>query len=502
MLAKIAFVGQNSKQMGGCFPRRTFQTLFLSLLFLLPTEGQEVLVPQSIEATELPSPDPVFPHTTRPGLSERAIPLLPEREAPQTLPDLYRLTRPFSASVFSNLPGSYLPPIDPSTFRPVTAYEPPIALRPRIYRKGLLNFYPWVGLSRTYDSNVNLAETEPEADFYVSPRAGIEMQLGSPDSIYEPYDTILALNASYEAWGDIFYEHTDWSAFNQRLELRGRIGRTSGIFRPFLSFSDITGTDVLTRELFNRTRRIRVLPGLRNEFQLTSVIGWNQTFSSFHFHHTDPLYINLDSWRTQQELTYRLTPDLRLLAWGEYRRSNPSRGSSAEEVFFGLGWAGKPDPRLYTEIRFGWDQISHTRPPVIGKRRNLSGFRFNGYTTFQWSQRTALTFRYDRDYVFDEMAEDDNFVSTLLQLKAEFWMGEQWFLTPYFGVSIDDHETSRNCFLNLRPEIELSYAFPDDKRSNESRIYLKFGYIHSQTLHGYNRTIEAYRITTGLLYQF
>ena len=459
-------------------------------------------MPQSPEAAELPSPDPVFPHTTRPGLTERAIPILPEREAPERIPDLYRLTRPASWLLLHGTPASYLPPVNPTTFRPVTAYQPPIALHPRIYRKGLLNLYPWAAFSKTYDSNVNLSEADHISDLYVTPRAGIELQLGSPDTIYEPYDTILALNAWYEAYGDLFLDHTDLSAFNQRLEIRGRIGRTSGIFRPFFSFSDITGTDILTRELYNRTRRIRVLPGLRNEFQLTSVIGWNQTFSSFHFHHTDPAYINLNSWRTQQELTYLLTPDLRVLTWGEYRRSNPSRGSAASEVFLGLGWAGKPDPRLYTEIRFGWDFLSHDKPPVAGKRRNLSGFRFNGYTTFQWSARTALTFRYDRDYVFDEMGVDDNFVSTLLQLKAEFYMGEHWFLTPYFGVAIDDHETSGNRFLNLRPELEFSYAFPDDQRSNDSRIYIKFGYLNSSTLKGYNRTIEAYRITTGLVYYF
>jgi hypothetical protein len=360
---------------------------------------------------------------------------------------------------------------------------------------------PWLEVSQSYDSNVNLTPTGRISDFYLTPHLGVELQLGTPDSIYtDMYDTIVAAHSDYEAYEDIFFNHPNLSAFNQKFDFTARIGRTSAIWRPFVYASQITGADLLTRDLTNRTPRLRILPGVLGQYQLTKMIGWNQTFSYFDFQHPDKPYIDLDVWRTEQEITYRVSDDLKTLVWTEYRTSHPDSGSNARELFAGAGWSGKPDPRIYTGLHLGWDFLSVTDP--MPGRKQLSGIRFNGYTTFQWGPRFALTFLYDRDYVFNELATNDNYLATLLQLKGEFYLGENWFLTPYFGASLDEFEMNGMVTLNWRPEIELSYAFPNAMRSNESRIYLKVGFQRSSIMEGQGEPVEDVLVSIGTTVKF
>jgi len=449
------------------------------------------------------SPEELLPATLEPGLSRRAIPVLNRsgsEDAPGFVP-LYRLTRPFYDSVFAQVPPQYRPSLDSSTFRSVIVNQPPIGLRPRVYRLGLLEIYPYFGLAQSFDSNVNLTSDNEIADFYLTPKAGVEFQLGTPDSVYnEGYDTIFAAHGSYEAYGDLFYGHPELSAFNQVLSLRTRVGRSAAIWRPFIEASDLTGSNLLMAELVNRTRRIRVLPGLFAEYKLTERIGWNQTFSYYLFQHVDPQYINTQTWRTQQEITYRITNDLRALVWTEFRTTEPSAGSNGTEYFIGAGWAGKPDPRIYSELRVGWDFLD-LQGDVPG-RTNLSGVRFNGYTTFDWSPRFRPTFRYDRDYVFNELDENDNYVSTLLQLKGEIFLGGNWYVTPYLGFSIQEFETSRRITVQWRPELEVSYALASDLTPNQPRVFAKAAYMSSQTVKGSGDPIEDWRFSFGFDFKF
>ncbi|HEY5791822.1 MAG TPA: hypothetical protein VIS74_00895, partial [Chthoniobacterales bacterium] len=449
------------------------------------------------------SPQELLPALVEPGLSPHAIPspATPESAGETGFVPLYRLTRPFYDSIFAQLPPQYLPNRDPSGFRSVTVNLPPIGLQPRAYRLGLLEFYPRFGLSQSFDSNVNLTATNEIADFYLTPKAGLEFQIGTPDSIYlEGYDTMLAARGSYEAYGDLFYGHPELSAFNQQLSLAGRIGRSAAIWRPFLEASDLTGSNLLMAELVNRTRRIRVLPGIFAEYKFTERTGGNQTFSYYRFQHTDPQYINTQTWRTEQELTYRVTNDLRAILWAEYRYTEPSAGSNGREYFAGAGWAGKPDPRLYSELRIGWDFLD--LEGGVPDRQNLSGLRFNGYTTFDWSPRFRPTFRYDRDYVFNEVDENDNYVSTLLQLKGEIFLGGNWYVTPYFGFSIQEFETSRRITLQWRPELEVSYALPSNLTPNQPRIFAKAACMSAQTVKGSGEPIEDLRFSVGFDLKF
>ncbi len=481
---------------------------FLLLLLSLRRAGAQDLSDFMIPASscEAPSPEGVVPANVEPGLSDRAVPAIDGASEEQEMRDsgyvpLFRLTRPYYSSLFAVAPPQFLLPSDPVSFRPVTSYEPPIALRPRVYKQELFQVDPWVGISQSYDSNVNLTPTGRISDFYLTPHLGVELQLGSPDSAYaDMYDTILAAHLNYEAYEDIFFDHPNLNAFNQKFDFTARIGRSSAIWRPFVYASDTTGTDLLARDLTNRTPRLRLLPGVLGQYQLSDKIGWNQTFSYFDFQHPDKRYINLDVWRTEQEFTCRVSDELKTLIWTEYRTSHPDGGSNASELFAGAGWSGKPDPRVYTELHLGWDFLSVTDP--MPGQKQLSGIRFNGYSTFQLGPRFALTFRYDRDYVFNELTRNDNYVSTLLQLKGEFYLGENWFLTPYFGASTDEYEMNGLVTLNWQPEIEISYAFPDAMRSNESRIYLKAGYQRSSIIEGQGQPVEGSRVSIGTTIKF
>ena len=449
------------------------------------------------------SPEEHLPGLIEPGISNlRAVPDIASPDAPDSsYVPLYRLTRPYYDTVFATVPPQYLPAPDPSSFRPVIGYDQPLGLQPRMYRNGLVEIYPSAGIAQAFDSNVNLTPTNQIADFYVTPRAGLELQIGTPDSAWiEGYDTIVGIHSSYEAYGDIFYENPGLSAFNQKFDINARIGRSSAIWRPYLYFSQLTGTNLLTTELTNRTERIRVSPGLIGEYKLTPNISWNQTFSYFYFGHPDPAYVNFSIFQTRQDFGYRVFNETVAVLWAGYRYTTPDRGSAASEAFIGVGWRGKPDPRLYTELHIGYGFLDMENPPPGA--RDMSGLRFNGYTTFQWGPRFAFTLIYDRDYVFNELDENDNYVSNLLQFKGEFYLGDNWYVTPYLGFGLDEFQTSGSVTTQFRPEIEISYALPSDTEANKTRIFLKFGYSHSQNIVGAGQPVDGVRTSLGFAWKY
>jgi hypothetical protein len=453
--------------------------------------------PQS--SFEVNSPSEYFPGTVEPGLSERAVPMLPPPNPPEQLLPFYQLQK------FQNIQEIQPKPLpdafDPSSFRPVNAYLPPIGLHPRVYRNGLIEFYPWFGIAQSFDSNVNLVSAHPVSDFYVTPRLGAELQVGTPDSIYnEFYDTILAMNIRYEAWADIFYENPQFSAFNQEVRFAGRVGRSGAIWRPSFTYSDITGSNLLMSELVNRTRRLTVNAELLGQYQFTSDFGANQTFGYYQLDHPDPGYINYAVAKTRQELTWKVLDQMKVTAYGDYRYLDPAQGSLGSEVISGVGFYGKPDSRIYTELRMGYGEVM--MDGSVPGRRNMSGLRFNGFTTFDWSPRFRLTFRYDRDYVLNEVTVNDNYVSTLLQLKGEIFLGGNWYVTPYLGCSTQDFETSQRLYLQVRPEMEVAYAFAGNYYPGDSKIFAKIGYMSSESLQGAGDPVVDWRLSVGFNCKF
>lgn len=448
---------------------------------------------------EANSPSELLPATVEPGLTSRAVPMLPPIEPPEPLMPFYRLQK------MHNIQEVRPPPVpddpDPASFRAATTYAPPTGLHPRAFRAGLLEFYPRFGLAQSFESNVEMTSSNHIADFYVTPRLGVEWQLGTPDSIYnEFYDTIVALNGHYEAWADLFYTHPDFSAFNQEVQVSGRIGRSAAIWRPSFGYSDVTGSNLLMAELVNRTQRIKTNGNLLGEYQFTSQLGMNQTFGVFRLMHPEPGYINYAVGRTQQELTWKVLDQVKATAYVEYRYSNPDQGSSGSEFIGGVGFYGKPDPRLYTELRIGWDVVD--MEGYVPGRQNMSGLRFNGWTTFDWSSRLRLTLRYDRDYVLNEVDVNDNYVSTLLQARGEIFLGGNWYVTPYFGCSLQEFETSRRIYLQIRPELEVAYALPGSYYPADSRVFVKAAYMSSTSLRGEDDPVENWRFSVGLNCKF
>ena len=448
---------------------------------------------------EVNSPNELLPGTAELGLRQRAVPYLPAPKAPEPLLPFYRLQKMQDIRKIQ-IPRPPAVP-DPSTFRPVTIYQPPIGLHPRLYRPGVFELYPWFGVAQSFESNVNLTSSNPIADFYVTPRLGLEWQLGTPDSVYnEYYDTIFALHGRFEAWADLFYGNPDLSAFNQEVVASARIGRSAAIWRPSFSYSDITGSNLLMAELVNRARRIRTNADLPGEYQFTSRLGGSQTFGFFELQHPDPGYINYLVARTRQEVNWLALDQVRILTGVELRYTDPDQGSAGTEAIPLIGFYGKPDPRLYTELRLGWG-ILNLDGDVPG-RRNLSGLRFNGWTTFDWSPRLRLTFRYDRDYVFNEVDVNDNYVSTLLQIRGEVYLGGNWYVTPYLGCALQEFETSNRLSLQLRPEMEVAYALPGAYFPTDSRIFVKGAYMNSRSLRGPDDTVENWRFSVGLNCKF
>jgi hypothetical protein len=485
----------------------------LLLLAILGTrsilKADSSLSPQSVEPN---SPQEMNPGQVEPGLSQRAV---PSPAPPPDKPDLdvesfFWLTHPLDNLALMLPKPIPFSPDDPSAFRPSVIYKPPLGLTPKIYRFGLLNFYPWAGIAQSFDSNVQLMPRNQISDFFATPRFGLEMQLGTPDSIYnENYDTLFAAHLSYEGYADLFYEHPDLSAFNQRFDFSSRIGRDRFMLRPFVSFSDITGSNLQLVDLQNRTRRIITAGGVAGEYGFTPVTGWRQSYSAFNFEHDDPTYINYDTWSTRQELTYLLPNDsLKAILWAGAQTTSPSAGSSGNEYLAGAGWQGGFSSRLFSELWIGWGTLQ-LNGNVPG-RDNLSGLRYSGFTAFDYSHRLRITLLYDRAYVFNEQSKNDNYVTTVTQLKTEIFLGNHWFMTPYFGCSLDDFETSRRLDLDLRPEVEFSYVFPKENyqiidmqgRLVGSRVFVKLGYNYTEPLRGNQLPVQDVRVSMGFNWNF
>ncbi len=486
------------------FPAASVVFLATILAMLAGVQGDSTLsqweVDQPIDRSyEMQSPEEFLSSSAEPGLSERAIPMPPPAMPGNSYLPLFQLSK--LQSMQDMYPERDRALSDTAPFRAVTTDVAPIGLHPRVYRKGLLEFYPWFGLAQSWESNVNLTSSNPISDFYITPRVGGELQLGTPDSPYNEFlDTIAALNARYEAWADLFYNHTNLSAFNQQVNLSGRIGRTSAIWRPYFSYSDITGSNLLIAELVNRTRRLRTGAGLGGQYQFTGQLGMNQTFDFFQLQHPDPGYINYVVGKTRQELTWKVTEQMKVTAWGEYRYTDPDQGFSGSELFCGLGFYGRPDPRIYSELRIGYDSME-MQGSVPG-RQNMSGLRFNGYTSFDMSPRVRIAFIYDRDYVFTEQGVNNNYVSTLLQLKAESYLGGGWYVTPYFGGSLQQFETSGASAIQLRPELEVAYALPSAYYPNDSKVFVKAGYMSYAYIQGAGAPVENWRLSMGFNCKF
>ncbi|MCX6934907.1 MAG: hypothetical protein NTZ01_01720 [Verrucomicrobia bacterium] len=441
------------------------------------------------------SPEENYSSKEKRGLSERAIPVQEMGEDPEnSAQTLYRLIRPYYDNIFAERMPLYAPTPDPSTFRPVRISDPPLGLFPKRGRPGLVEVYLWAGVAQSYDSNVKMTATNPIADYFFTPRAGIEVSVGTPE-------TILGLQFAYEAYEDFFYENPNLNAFNQKLDLATRIGRDDFVWRPYLAASDLTGSNLLLDEQTNRTRRVRILPGINGDYQFTKCTGMNQSFSFFSYQHPNGNgFINLQSYDTRQELNYLLFHDLKILAWGEYRYSAPSQGVGASEIFFGTGWRGRPDPRIYSEMRFGYDFLMPNSS--FNGRKDLSGFRFNGYTTFEWSPRFRPTLKYDRDYVFTEFGVNDNYTATLLQLRLETFMGQNWYLTPYCAFGFFEYEIGSQYAFQIRPEIELAYALPSTRKTSQPRAFLKFGYQGYDITEGAGPSISGIRVAAGFEWKF
>jgi hypothetical protein len=227
----------------------------------------------------------------------------------------------------------------------------------------------------------------------------------------------------------------------------------------------------------------------------------NQSFSFFSYQHPDGNgFINLQSYDTRQEVNYFILHDLKVLAWGEYRYSDPSQGIGASEILFGTGWRGRPDPRIYTEMRFGYDFLLQNES--LQGRKDLSGFRFNGYTTFDWSPRFRPTLKYDRDYVFTEFGINDNYTATLIQLRAETFLGTNWYVTPYCAFCFFEYEFGNQRAFQIRPELEVAYALPSSSKSSQPRAFVKFGYQGFDITEGTGPSISGIRVAAGFEWKF
>lgn len=443
-----------------------------------------------------PSPQELLPSTVEPGLRQRAIPgLLQPGDERTDFQPLFRLTRPYYDAIRAPRPPAILPEAIP-LFRPVHVHEAMQGLRPLKLPNKLWHIQPYAGTSISYDSNIELSPDNKISDHYATVGFGADFFVGTPDSLYiEELETITALMGSYRFAADMFLHETEFDAINQEARLQGRIGRDRLMMRPFVNYTDITASGLLTEERANRTRRIRMNTGTVIQMKPTELLRWTilPTYSTFD--HTDPAYIDFEYAKVSTELGYRGLNDMYFFPWMSWERTEPNRGSNGYEYKGGLGWQGRFDPRLYSELRLGWGLLDLA--DNVPHRRDLSGVRVEGYTTFDWGPRLRLTLKYDRSYIFNELDRDDNYVSTAGQFRAEFFLGDQWLVTPYFAITYSEFETSRRELLQLRPETEIAYVFLE-----RSRAFVRVGYEYNTTLKGVGKPVEAIRYAIGINYAF
>ncbi len=445
------------------------------------------------------SPEPDSPEKYY--LYGRSIPEMPILEPPpnprSTYEQLFRITLPYYNNIFA-VPEP-LPPfrLDPAKYTEITAYEAPRGLLPVRPPNRLWTFHPFVGVQESYDSNIQQTAQNHIGDFYTTLRAGFDYQLGSPDSIYsEGYDTILALNVREEFWSDTFDRHGEFNALNDQLQIDGRIGRSAAVWRPFVFGDDVTGSNLLLENRVGRIERQHLVTGIRGDYQVTSQITLSQTFSHEYFEHPDDPFIDFETWKVYQEAGYRIFHDFDFFGWSKFLYTDVDKGADGKEYQGGVGWRGKPDPRLASELLMGWDEVHLNQQQA--NRFNLSTFYLFGHTSFEWSPRLRLVMIYDRNYAFNEIVVNDNYTDNILQFVPEIYLGDNWYVTPYLGIAYDEYETSHHDTLEFRPEIEVAYVTPET-----SRVFIKLGYDHTAIVKGADTgPVEIYRLSTGIRWKF
>ena len=459
--------------------------------------------PSAAQDVPSPSSDHQSPATPAEPLSLEPLPTLEPGQS--SFVPLFRLTTPYYDNILATPQPQSSLSLNTSPLEPEATFNPLIGLFAQPPKTGAWNLTLYTGITQTYDSNLRESHTNALGDTYTTPTIGATLQAGSPDpvrvsdapdGVVGSYDTIIALNAHYELSADIFASHSGFDALNQRAQAQIRIGRSAAIWRPYATVDDVTGSNLLTAETLGRIRRQHLETGLISNYQLTSCVSASQTFSHLFFEHPEnDDFVNFEVWRAHQEVAFRAIPNVDLFVWNEYSFTDPNEGSSGEEIMNGIGWRGRPDPRVDTELLVGWDQ-QHLSGDVPG-RRDQSGVRLRGKTSFDYSPRLRLNFLYNRAYTFNEQTPDDNYVNNTLQFAPEIFLGGNWYVTPYFGISYNEYESSYQESLEIRPELEVAYALP-----NDSRVFAKIGYDHQSTLNGPSLPVEIYRASVGVNWTF
>ncbi|SDU00754.1 hypothetical protein SAMN05444156_1406 [Verrucomicrobium sp. GAS474] len=477
--------------------------------------------------TEEISPQPQTADAVIPGLSRtRAVPPEPEIDfaAPEVVQQglftdrpLYNpgVLRPERHINLEGLPLAYDPGYYPYLYRDVISSVPAFGLQPTPAKQGLFTITPYAGVTHTYESNINLSPDNHIGDYFTTLSAGADFQVGTPDSVYtERYDTILGLHGHYLFTADVFDTQDRFNALNNQLNLDGRIGRGSAIWRPYLTMEDFTSTGFEDRdnERIGRVKRQILAPGIHGDYQVTSQSFVSQDFSWTHMKHPQngvlneltgdfTPYIDADTWNYMTQAGTRVLPNVDVFVWNNLRQTEVSRGSAYNELINGFGWRGKPDPRLFTEVLFGWDAMSFTASDGNPNRHALSGWRMSGHTSFDWSPRLRLTLKYDRLFQANELDKDNNYTSSAVQFIPEVFLGGNWYLIPQ--VALTDYTFERTLFetIELRPEVELAYRLPD-KIGSDSRIYVKGTYLRTETVVGDGHQTEDFRLSTGIAMKF
>jgi len=477
-----------SLQRGHLYLKLSRSFLYLATFFvgMIASAEENSPLPESPQKYDLPS---------------RAIPEMPLEYPPpnprSVYEPLFRLTHPYYTNPLAV--RKPLPPfkLDPSTYTRVESDGELRGLRPIKPEDSLWTFHPFIAGQESYDSNIQQTSQDHIGDFSNIIRAGFDYQLGSPDSIYsEGYDTILALNMHEEFWAEIFDRHHEFNALNDKIQIDGRIGRDAAIWRPFVFADDVTGSNLLTENRVGRIERQHLVTGFRGDYQLTSQISASQSFSHEYFEHPDDPFIDFETWQVQQELGYRVLHEFDMFAWSRFVYTDVDKGADGKEYMNGIGWRGKPDPRLSSDFLIGWDEVHLNQPQA--NRFDLSDIYLFGHTSFEWSPRLRLVMIYDRRYSFNEIDINDNYLDNIIQFVPEIYLGDNWYITPYLGIAYDQYETSHRDTLEFRPEVEAAYVTPDN-----SRFFVKIGYDHTSTVKGPDLgPVEIYRVTTGIHWKF
>ena len=393
---------------------------------------------QGPSPSDQPSPQPNTRQAS--GLPSRAIPVMPlitptAKRGRNLRPPFFGSPDPFYDNLFAVQAPDAPFRLDPSEYREVTAYQPPQGLLPLWPSPGLWNALEALCQNppETYDSNIQQTPTNPIGDFFTTLSFGADLQVGTPDSIYlNGYDTILALNAHYEFAADLFSQYDKFDAIDNQIKMDGRIGRDAFILRPFLTAEDFTGSDFLTVENVGRVERQRLVTGLRGDFKLTSQLTWSQIYSHLYFEHPEEGFINFEVYRNYQEITYRALPDTDVFAWGEYRYTDPDLGREWGGID---GWRrleGQTRSPAFQRItnRLGLDQ------PRLVSVPGWSGVFIQGHTSFRVESRACGSNSNMIETIPSmSVTPNDNYINNTLQFAPEIFLGGNWYVTPYFGVS-------------------------------------------------------------------